>query len=154
MNADERRYKPQMNADERRYKPQMNADERRYNVTRVVALLPLLLFGSGFSALVYQVIWVRLLGLVFGLTVYAASAVLAAFMGGLRSAASSSAACRIGVQSPLKSVARRRSTSGPRMQGDARATLFDHALDRAGDALRRRGRRSPLGMNATDRRRT
>ncbi|MGH9330941.1 MAG: fused MFS/spermidine synthase, partial [Vicinamibacterales bacterium] len=42
-----------------------------------------LLFGSGFAALVYQIIWVRLLGLVFGVTVYAASAVLAAFMGGL-----------------------------------------------------------------------
>jgi spermidine synthase len=49
----------------------------------MAALLALLLFGSGFSALVYQVIWVRLLGLVFGVTVYAASAVLAAFMGGL-----------------------------------------------------------------------
>ncbi len=49
----------------------------------MVALLALLLFGSGFSALVYQVIWVRLLGLVFGVTVYAASTVLAAFMGGL-----------------------------------------------------------------------
>jgi spermidine synthase len=49
----------------------------------VVPVLALLLFGSGFSALIYQVIWVRLLGLVFGVTVYAASAVLAAFMGGL-----------------------------------------------------------------------
>ena len=42
-----------------------------------------LLFGSGFSALVYQVLWLRLLGLVFGVTVHAASTVLAAFMGGL-----------------------------------------------------------------------
>jgi spermidine synthase len=49
----------------------------------MIALLVLLLLGSGFSALIYQVIWVRLLGLVFGVTVYAASAVLAAFMGGL-----------------------------------------------------------------------
>jgi spermidine synthase len=43
----------------------------------------LLLLGSGFSALVYQVLWLRLLGLVFGVTVHAASTVLAAFMAGL-----------------------------------------------------------------------
>jgi MFS family permease len=42
-----------------------------------------LLFGSGFCALVYQVLWLRLLGLVFGVTVHAAGTVLAAFMGGL-----------------------------------------------------------------------
>jgi spermidine synthase len=42
-----------------------------------------LVFISGFSALVYQILWLRLLGLVFGVTVYAASTVLAAFMAGL-----------------------------------------------------------------------
>jgi spermidine synthase len=49
-------------------------------------LLPLLLvlfFCSGMSALVYQVLWLRLLALVFGVTVWAASTVLASFMGGL-----------------------------------------------------------------------
>ena len=49
-------------------------------------LLPLLLilfFGSGACALVYQVMWLRLLALVFGVTVYAASTVLAGFMAGL-----------------------------------------------------------------------
>ena len=49
-------------------------------------LLPLLLilfFGSGVCALVYQVMWLRLLALVFGVTVYAASTVLAGFMAGL-----------------------------------------------------------------------
>lgn len=49
-------------------------------------LLPLLLFlffGSGVCALVYQVMWLRLLSLVFGVTVYAASTVLAGFMAGL-----------------------------------------------------------------------
>jgi spermidine synthase len=67
----------------------------------MVALLALLLFASGFSAVVYQVIWVRLLGLIFGITVYAASAVLAAFMGGL--ALGSYLAGRLSdrVQSPL-----------------------------------------------------
>lgn len=45
-------------------------------------LLPLF-FLSGFSALVYEVIWARMLSLVFGSTVEAVSAVVAAFMAGL-----------------------------------------------------------------------
>lgn len=45
-------------------------------------LVPLFLF-SGASALVYQVAWLRLLSLIVGVTVHAASAVLASFMGGL-----------------------------------------------------------------------
>lgn len=40
-------------------------------------------FLSGTSALIYQVLWLRLLGLVFGVTVYAASTVWASFMAGL-----------------------------------------------------------------------
>src|SRR5215468_5432983 len=40
-------------------------------------------FASGFSGLVYQVIWVRELALVFGATTFAISTVLTAFMGGL-----------------------------------------------------------------------
>lgn len=38
---------------------------------------------SGVTGLMYEVVWSRLLGLVFGNTVYAISIVLAAFMGGL-----------------------------------------------------------------------
>ena len=45
--------------------------------------LALLFFFSGASALVYQVVWQRLLSTVFGVTVYATSTVLAAFMAGL-----------------------------------------------------------------------
>src|SRR5579859_3875708 len=48
-----------------------------------VLLVAPLLFLSGAAGLVYQVAWVRLLGLTFGVTVYAVSTVLAAFMGGL-----------------------------------------------------------------------
>ena len=48
-----------------------------------MAILAALFFLSGFSALVYQIVWLRLLALVFGVTVYAASAVLTSFMGGL-----------------------------------------------------------------------
>lgn len=53
------------------------------SATRSFGLLLLLFFGSGFSALVYQVLWQRQLGLVFGVTTYATSTVLAAFMAGL-----------------------------------------------------------------------
>ena len=38
---------------------------------------------SGFSALVYQVLWTRLLGLAFGTTTEAIGTVLAVFFGGL-----------------------------------------------------------------------
>ncbi len=50
------------------------------------ALLPslaVLFFLSGAAALVYQVLWLRLMGLVFGVTVHAATTVLASFMSGL-----------------------------------------------------------------------
>lgn len=49
-------------------------------------LLPVLtglLLLSGLSALIYQVRWLRLLSLTFGVTVYAASTVLMSFMAGL-----------------------------------------------------------------------
>src|ERR1043165_1852735 len=41
------------------------------------------LFVSGATGLVYEVVWLRMLGLIFGHTVYAITATLAAFMGGL-----------------------------------------------------------------------
>ena len=42
-----------------------------------------LFFLSGISALIYQVLWLRRLSIVFGVTVYAAATVLSAFMAGL-----------------------------------------------------------------------
>jgi spermidine synthase len=48
-----------------------------------VALLSLLFFLSGLSGLVYQVVWVREFGNVFGNTVYSASLIIAVFMLGL-----------------------------------------------------------------------
>jgi len=48
-----------------------------------LAILLLLFFASGVCGLIYQVLWLRMLALVFGVTVYAASTVLAAFMAGL-----------------------------------------------------------------------
>ena len=46
-------------------------------------LLYFLFFCSGLSGLIYQVVWVRVFGNVFGNTVYSASVVVAVFMLGL-----------------------------------------------------------------------
>src|SRR5207247_83711 len=51
--------------------------------TSLLATLSLLLFFSGASALIYQVLWLRVLGWIFGVTVYAVSSVWASFMAGL-----------------------------------------------------------------------
>ena len=48
-----------------------------------VLRVALLLFGSGMTALIYQVAWMRELRLVFGFSTAASAAVLAIFMGGL-----------------------------------------------------------------------
>ena len=63
--------------------------------------LAVLFFFSGASALVYQVLWLRQLSLIFGVTIYAASTVLATFMTGL--AIGSAAAGRLSdrVRCPL-----------------------------------------------------
>src|SRR5215212_10101142 len=67
----------------------------------MLAILSVLFFCSGVSALVYQVLWIRMLGLTFGVTIYAASTVSATFMAGL--ALGSTAAGRIAdrVRRPL-----------------------------------------------------
>ena len=49
----------------------------------MIVPLALLFIASGACALIYQVMWLRMLALVFGVTVYAASTVLASFMAGL-----------------------------------------------------------------------
>jgi spermidine synthase len=47
------------------------------------AILLVCFFLSGATGLVYEVVWLRMLGLIFGHTVYAITTVLAAFMAGL-----------------------------------------------------------------------
>ena len=42
-----------------------------------------LFFLSGITALTYEIVWIRMLTLVFGHTVFSVSVVLAAFMAGL-----------------------------------------------------------------------
>ncbi len=50
---------------------------------RVFLLLAICFFLSGATGLVYQIVWMRMLGLVFGHTVLATTTVLVAFMAGL-----------------------------------------------------------------------
>jgi spermidine synthase len=71
----------------------------------VFPVLAALFFLSGASALTYQIVWLRELSLVFGVTVHAASAVLASFMGGL--ALGSWAGGRVAdrVRSPIRAFA-------------------------------------------------
>lgn len=55
----------------------------RSAVDWVTPALAAIFILSGASGLIYQVSWVRLLSLTFGVTIYAVSTVVAAFMGGL-----------------------------------------------------------------------
>jgi spermidine synthase len=71
-------------------------------------LLPVvcvLFFGSGFAALIYQVVWLRSLSLVFGVTVHAASTVLAGFMGGLAVGSALAGRLRLSVRQALAAFA-------------------------------------------------
>lgn len=61
----------------------MSVFDQRQSPPWLLPLLLVLLVCSGVCALVYQVLWLRLLALTFGVTVHAAATVLASFMGGL-----------------------------------------------------------------------
>src|SRR2546430_17585331 len=50
---------------------------------RSIKLVTLCFILSGATGLIYEVLWARMLGLVFGASMLAVSTVLAAFMGGL-----------------------------------------------------------------------
>lgn len=56
---------------------------RRQSRGALLSALCGIFFLSGVSALIYQLLWLRVLGLIFGVTVYAASTVWASFMAGL-----------------------------------------------------------------------
>src|SRR5271166_5560474 len=61
--------------------PSPAAPERKHSV-----LLPIIanvFFFSGFSSLIYEVVWMRRLALFFGGDIYSAAFTLSAFMGGL-----------------------------------------------------------------------
>ncbi len=60
-----------------------SAQEGMSRAGRLFLIVAALFFASGFSSLIYQVVWNRMLVLVFGATSLATSTVLAVFMGGL-----------------------------------------------------------------------
>src|SRR2546427_11641867 len=51
--------------------------------SRIIPPIAICFILSGATGLIYEVLWARMLGLVFGATTLAVSTVLAAFMGGL-----------------------------------------------------------------------
>jgi spermidine synthase len=55
----------------------------RREVGQIAAVVAVCFFFSGTTGLVYEILWTRMLGLVFGHTVFAITTVLAAFMAGL-----------------------------------------------------------------------
>src|SRR5438477_7321180 len=60
---------------------------------------------SGATGLIYEVVWARMLGLVFGATTIAISAVLAAFMGGLALGSAVAAKRIVRITKPLRAYA-------------------------------------------------
>src|SRR5215471_20460830 len=52
-------------------------------MTHILWRVAICFFLSGATGLVYEVLWIRMLGLVFGHTVFAVTTVLTAFMAGL-----------------------------------------------------------------------
>src|SRR5512134_1736923 len=74
------------------------------SASRAARLLPALVFLSGAAALVYESLWMRSFGLVFGSTTGAVALVLAVFMGGL--ALGSAAAARRPAADPLAAYGR------------------------------------------------
>jgi spermidine synthase len=64
----------------RRYLPRSTRDRMTPTIVLVVVAC---FFLSGATGLIYEVLWIRMLGLVFGHTVFAVTTVLTAFMAGL-----------------------------------------------------------------------
>ena len=72
---------------------------------RISSLVAICFLFSGATALIYEVLWVRMLGLVFGATTIAISAVLAAFMGGLATGSAVGGSFAGRLRNPLRAYA-------------------------------------------------
>src|SRR3977135_2871139 len=69
---------------------------------KTVRLISICFVLSGATGLIYEVLWARMLGLVFGATTLAVSTVLAAFMGGLALGSALAGRNGAGVRSPVR----------------------------------------------------
>jgi spermidine synthase len=72
---------------------------------RIFRLIAICFLFSGATALIYEVLWARMLGLVFGATTIAISAVLAAFMGGLATGSAFAGGFANKLRNPLRAYA-------------------------------------------------
>jgi spermidine synthase len=70
-------------------------------VTKSLKIISLCFILSGATGLIYEVLWARMLGLVFGATTLAVSTVLAAFMGGLALGSALAGKLSARIQKPL-----------------------------------------------------
>ena len=61
----------------------MNVINSNRQSSQLIKAILVCFFLSGTTALIYQILWIRMLGLIFGHTVYAVTTVLVVFMGGL-----------------------------------------------------------------------
>src|ERR1700751_492402 len=66
-----------------------------------IAILSAILFLSGIGALIFETLWLRLSGLAFGNTVWAAALILSSFMAGLALGSGVAASARIRRWRPL-----------------------------------------------------
>src|SRR4030095_16041076 len=82
--------------------PITTAANQSHNLFRIVAICFLF---SGATALIYEVLWARMLGLDFGATTIAISAVLAAFMGGLATGSALGGRLAKKIPNPLRGYA-------------------------------------------------
>ena len=62
---------------------ELRSTHRDVENQRISIVILFCFFLSGFLGLVYEIIWIRKLGLILGTTVFAMSTVMAAFFGGL-----------------------------------------------------------------------
>jgi len=64
-------------------KEMMHIKKAGRNSTNAFLLVYFIFFGSGICGLIYEVVWLRMLARIMGVTIYATSTVVAAFMAGL-----------------------------------------------------------------------
>jgi predicted membrane-bound spermidine synthase len=101
---------PTQLVEETFFEPAANAGRRTLVLTKTYSLRTLKLVAicfvlSGATGLIYEVLWARMLGLVFGATTVAISAVLAAFMGGLALGSALAARLAPRIRRPVRAYA-------------------------------------------------
>src|SRR5438270_2929556 len=67
-----------------------------------LAILSVVLFLSGISALIFETLWLRLSGLAFGNSIWAAALILSSFMAGLALGTAIAASAKLHRMRPLK----------------------------------------------------